>query len=224
MNLYESNAYSTWLNRRDSIYVRAGLRIIQEPQIEILTVDEAALHLRIDSYNSPPEYPEQSLIERNIAAARQVCEQYLGRSLATYLLEWGGWAFPAYEIELPMGPVQRIDSVEYTDSQGIVFVMDPLDYYLDEYSEVPRIVPRSNWPSGARWTPGSVRVRYFAGYVSRSESPSLTNLPWALMAAMLLVIGHLYENREDTTDKPLTNIPNGARSLMDPYKVRIGMA
>jgi uncharacterized phiE125 gp8 family phage protein len=219
-----TNWYSSWFIHRQERYSRFGLRILQEPLAEPLSVDQVALHLRLDSYGSPPEYPELELIQRTTSAARQICEEYLGRSLATYLLEIGARSFPDYEIELPMGPLQEMHSVEFEDGSGITTVLaEGVDYYVDRYAEVPCIVPNGSWPT-SRGIPGSVRVRYMAGYSERTNSPSLTGLPWSLMAAMLLMIGHLYENREDTSDKPLTLIPNGARSLMNPYKVRIGMA
>jgi len=37
---------------------------------------------------------------------------------------------------------------------------------------------------------------------------------------MLLIIGHLYENREDViSGKTITEIPMGSRFLLDPYRL-----
>lgn len=40
----------------------------------------------------------------------------------------------------------------------------------------------------------------------------------AIRSAALLIIGHLYANREDVVAGPATKIPNGAEWLLQPYK------
>lgn len=54
--------------------------------------------------------------------------------------------------------------------------------------------------------------------------PAGPGSPRSLRAAILLVLGHLYENREDSVEKALASIPNGADALMRPLRVRLGMA
>ena len=44
-----------------------------------------------------------------------------------------------------------------------------------------------------------------------------------ITAAILLILGHLYENRETVTDKPLNNVPMGALSLLQPYRIEMGV-
>ncbi len=70
-----------------------------------------------------------------------------------------------------------------------------------------------------------MKVRYRSGYQSEEDPDSdAPPLPRSLRAAILLVLGHLYENREDSVEKALASIPNGAEALMRPLRVRLGMA
>ena len=45
--------------------------------------------------------------------------------------------------------------------------------------------------------------------------------PASLKQAALLIIGHLYENRESTTTEALKMIPMGVRYLMHPYRKEV---
>jgi len=217
---------------------RSGVKVITQPTVEPITLDEAAMHLRLDSIDSPPEYSDADLVQWQISAAREYCEQYLGRSLALQTLEYGANAFAnQYDvwdgIALPMGPVIAITGFTYVNDAGETVVMDDgtgsptlVQYELDTFSDPPRVrLPYlGTWPI-ARYHPGSIRIRYLAGYSVPAESPTPDYpLPFSLRAAMLLVLGHLYEQREHTTPETLSEIPLGAKSLMDPWRLNMGFA
>jgi hypothetical protein len=44
-------------------------------------------------------------------------------------------------------------------------------------------------------------------------------VPELIIAGIYLTLGHLYENRQDVTKEKMNEIPNGARSLFDMYRV-----
>lgn len=44
-----------------------------------------------------------------------------------------------------------------------------------------------------------------------------TDIPLPIKHAIMLLIGDLYENREDSSDNKLISIPNGIRRLISPY-------
>jgi hypothetical protein len=46
------------------------------------------------------------------------------------------------------------------------------------------------------------------------------NRPQALISAMLLIIGHLYENRQDVTRFKQYEIPMASQFLMEPYRLK----
>jgi len=220
---------------------RFGLRLITPPTEEPITLGEAMEHLNI-----PLDVRfRDGWINRNIKTAREWCEGWLGRTLAPQTLElsFGGQtastAVPSYwqplalnpwvesgsVIELPMGPALSVTSVTYFDEAGALQTMDAADYVLDDGLVVPTI----SLASGASWPAiqarrNAIQIRYLAGYTFPDDSPSLFPLPWALRSAILLALGDLYENRENSSPVQLENIPLSAQSLMEPYRLRLGMA
>jgi uncharacterized phiE125 gp8 family phage protein len=195
------------------------LRIVQYSSIELITLEQARLHLRIYETDAGT-HPDDSLIEALISASRQYAEQFLGRTLTQTIYEYRIDAFTT-EIELPVPPVVLIDGITYLDDDGVRQTVDPLIYELDENPDSPviKLLADEEWPSGTL-----VRIQFTAGYVLTEESPLLPILPFTIRAAMLLVIGHLYDNREASTEANLKTLPLGVESLLRPYRVRLGMA
>lgn len=202
------------------------MKVIFAPIEEPISVTEARAHLEAQAYNDSDIDPtDDAMIEGWIAAAREHCENFLGLSLATKTLEIALDKFPTSKdagglpILLPMGPVREIVSFAWSDdSDG---EMDAEDYTLDTYSRPARVVPVLNWPSLTAAT-NQIKIRYIAGYGVDSDGGE--PVPKAIRAAMLLIVGHLYKNREDSTDAAMSTIPNGAEALMRPLRVRLGYA
>src|SRR5438876_12458534 len=71
-----------------------GVRVISYPFTEQISLQDAYDHLRLDAYGSPLERPDDDLINANITAAREWCEQYSGVALAPQILELGLGQFP----------------------------------------------------------------------------------------------------------------------------------
>lgn len=189
-------------------------------------MEQAYAHLRIDTFGSPQESDDDLwLSEIGIPGARQWCEQYLGLSVAQQTIELATNSFPGSWFELPFGPVESIVSVTYVDENGADQTMPPGDYEVDQFSEPPRLILAygAEWPA-ARNSTNSVRVRYVTGFSLPGDSPQSHSLPPAIRSAMLLVLGHFYENREDATTSAVTSIPLGAQALLDLNRVRLGMA
>jgi uncharacterized phiE125 gp8 family phage protein len=197
-------------------------KVITAAASEPLTIAECRLHLRIDpDLNSDDEetHPDDTLILALLGAAREHCENFTGLSLAQRTLEVALDEFPEDEvIELPGGPVVSISSVSVGEESDAE--LEAADYVLDNYSTPSRILPATTWPTVTAST-NTVKIRYVAGFGDGTDD---TPLPYALRAAMLLVLGHLYERREDATEKALSSLPLGAEVLMRPYRVRLGMA
>lgn len=53
------------------------------------------------------------------------------------------------------------------------------------------------------------------------EAPMVVNS--LIRAGILLVLGHLYENREDVITGTAADLPQGSRSLLAPYRVGMGV-
>jgi len=205
-------------------------KIITAPTEEPLTVDECRTHLEAQRYDDTNvDDADDAMISALLSAAREHCENFLGLSLATRVLEVALDRWPTETvdgttaIELPMGPVREI--VDFTvgepDSSSDDTTVDAGAYVLDTYSVPARLVPVSSWPTVTAAT-NLIKISYLAGYGEDSNGGE--PLPKALRAAILLVLGHLFRNREDSAEKALASIPLGAEALMRPLRVRVGFA
>lgn len=142
-----------------------------------------------------------------------MAEHELQRSLVAQTFQLSLDAFPSDVIELPMGPIPAdgalsIVSVKYTDTAGAEQTVDPAAYYLDAYSNVPRLMPVSGWPS-PKVQMNAVRIRYTSGHASPGT------VPQPIRQWILLQTATLYENREATS--PGVQPIHVAR-LLDPYR------
>lgn len=215
-------------------------RTIVAPAAEPLTLDECRQHLRVEAYEADDSdsdslgaHPDDVLIMAMQAAAREHCENFLGLALSTRTLEIALDSFPTVAADgttavvLPMGPVREAEirtGEPTSDTDEADFILDPDAYVLDLYRSPQRLVPVSGWPSMTAAT-NAIKVQYVAGYAIASDDDDEGEpLPAALRAALLLVLGHLYEHREDAAEKALASIPLGAEALMRPLRVRLGMA
>lgn len=177
--------------------------------VEPVTLEEAKLHLRVDSDD------EDNLIQSLISTARTYCENYTGRAFATQTLEAYLDEFPVGEIELPRPPLQSVTSVIYKNSDSVSTTMTvTTEYIVDSDSDVGRIVLPygKSWPSFTAYTVNPIKIKYVTGY---------TAIPESLKQAMLLLIGHWYANREDVITGTISKtIETASRALMNQYRVR----
>lgn len=202
-------------------------RIITPPVTEPISIEDCRMHLRLVADGSPPEHPHDAMILMKLGAAREWAENFTGRALAPQTLEIALEAFPCCEITLPRTPVASIVSVSYIDEVGAPQTLSPSAYQLDTYSEPSRLLPSAgiDWPVSSAAALNPVVVRYEAGYSLPGESPRSTPLlPTSIRAALLLILGDLYENAEDSNDLALEQIPRGAESLLRPFRLESSLA
>lgn len=201
------------------------MKIIVPATVEPITLAMARKQCKVDAEGSPPAHEDDDLLALFTTAAREWCEAYLGMTVAPAVVEIVRDAFPAGTLALESGPVLGVASVEYLDSTGALQTLSPLTYTLDTTKQVAviRLVDGQAWPD-AKVVSNAVAVRYVVGYSLPGDSPQDAPLPASVRVAMLLLIGHLYKNREDTIDANLANIPMGARALLSPIKLRRGFA
>ena len=189
-------------------------RLITAPTVEPVSLADAQEHLRAAIGGT-----DAMLIEAYLQAAREAVENHTGRALMPQTWEMRLPEFPIGAITLPVPPVLSVVSLRYTSPAGADTLLDPAAYQV-EASSGPTAQPALLWPAvGTTW-PGTrlddraaVRVRFQAGYANAGAVPA------ALRAAILLVLGELYENREASAAKPLSEVP-AVRRLLDPYRVR----
>ncbi len=157
------------------------------PTLLAVSLADAKVHCKVEVDD------DNALIELYIAAATEVAEQRVGRSLMpqTWLKTLD--AFPAAAILLPNIPVASVVSVKYTNPMGAEVTLDAAAYelYADDDFAAAELLPAhgTRWPE-TRSQKGAVRVEYTAGY----STP--TAVPNAIRSWILLQVGAMYQNRE----------------------------
>lgn len=158
-------------------------KITTQPTIEPLTAAEAMAHCR------ETDTTLESKFESLITSAREYAETVTGRALAVKTVTAVCDFFPASGvIELPIVPIVTLTSLTYKNEDG-----DETDIsnrvIVDDYSNPPKLVLKesSTWPTETLYQVNPIKIVYQAG-----ETPS-----HKIKQAMLLLVGHWYENREE---------------------------
>lgn len=161
---------------------------------EPLTLVRAKEHLRLD----PDDTSEDGLLNTYIKAARRTAEHYTGLVIRLSRYEQTGDSFIP-KLTFAKHPIKEVESVVWGD---YTYPADSY-YYIYGTLYLPRIdnlVPALN----------AAKVTYIAGYET---------VPEDIEAAMLLILGHLYANRESVVVAvSATELPMGAKFLLDPYR------
>jgi len=198
------------------------LTLATEPTAEPITLAEAKTHLRVSTID------EDSYITSLISAARLHTESVTNRALITQTWDLYLDRFPSspyLSVELPKPKLQSITYIKYTDVNGTLQTWDASNYDVDGDSFLGLVYPvyQGDWPSGVRDHPKAVTIRYVAGYApSGASSPEdqADNVPMPLKQAILLLVGHLYENREASSQNlNVTSTPMAYESLIASYRV-----
>lgn len=167
------------------------LKLITAPAVEPVSSTEAKLHCRIDTN------ADDTLITMLIATARRTVEADSGRALITQTWELVLDGFPAStKIRMPLPPLQSITHIKYyTNATPSVEATFASTNYLvsvdDPYGGLIVLKDSASWPSITDpLEKGAVRIRFICGYGLAAAVPEIYK------QAMLLLIGHWYENRE----------------------------
>lgn len=180
---------STWNQTAGSQHrtsIIGPLELVTAATAYCITLDEAKVHLRVDGSHEDAE------ITRLIKTATRFVEREATRQMlaTTYDLPVAGfWCGP---LKIPRPPLQSVTSVKYYDTSGTEQTLATSYYSVRKPEGMPGWIerlPDQSWPSvDNREFP--VTIRYVAGYASAEA------VPMTYQHAILLLIGHWYENRE----------------------------
>jgi len=196
------------------------LKEITAPTTEPISLATARLHLRLDTSGSPPSHPDDSLVTSLITAVRQNAEDYTGLKIASGTYEMRADSFKDFESNLQTWPVTSITSVSYVDLNDETKTLTSSDYVLDTYTRPARLKPsltKITFPAAKE-----VTIRFISGFTD-GQSPNPYPMPKPLESAMLLMLGHLYDNREAVSLDQSYERPLGATYLMNPYRIKLGV-
>lgn len=175
------------------------------PAATPVSLAEAKAHLRVDHGD------EDALITSLIAAATDHLDGWsgvLGRALVTqtWRQDFPSWADA---LRLPLAPVQSAvvayddeNGDEQTLSSGWSLLTDARGSYIARNAGV-------EWPRLGN-APASVRVTFVAGYGAAAAVPA------PIKSAILLIVGGLYQNREDKVRGVAEN--QAVSALLTPYR------
>jgi uncharacterized phiE125 gp8 family phage protein len=170
-----------------------GAEIPTTPDIvEPVTVDLARMQCRLDD-----EF-EDELIAQKIRAAREWCENHIGRAIVkrAFVVDFGG--FDAY-LAIFHRPVASIDRITYSGPDGEQTYSGAIAA-LGVYPL--RILPGAGgWPALAPG--GQVTVTYTAGYAPGE-------VPYRIVEAILVLVSGMMSEREGAYDTSI----NAAKSLL----------
>lgn len=163
------------------------------PAVEPVTLSEAKNHLRVDATT------DDAYIGSLIQAAREWVEAYLDRTLVDTQWTMRLDQFPddgTDPVELPRPPMAKTAartavSITYTLESGSTAAMSANEFRVDRDSTPPSVLPlySSAWPVH-RHDDNSVTVTWWGGFGAAGS-----DVPAAIRHAMLMLIGHWYEQR-----------------------------
>ncbi len=190
------------------------LKLYTAPTTEPVTLTEVKAQLRVDGTT------EDTYLTSLITIARKHAEEtVLNRALITqtwdfYLQSWPGKNY----IEIPLPPLVSITSIKYTDYLGVESTMTSTDYIVDTQAEPGRVYLKwdKSWPSTSLQVVNPIVVRFVAGYGAAAAVPE------PIKQAILLLIGSLYENRENNMVGNIQQLQLifGVDALLDSYRIR----
>ncbi len=162
-----------------------SLRVTSHPTMEPVTLYEVKSHLRV-----PHDLDEEdTLIVSQMQAAREYCEKYQGTAFMeqSFLLVFD--SIPSSPIELPRPPLNSVQRIQFRDKDGDLEEWDNTNYFVDVDFVPGRVIFLESPPTDI-FTASVCHIDYTAGYATPEDVPE------AYKAAIKLLVGHLYDNRE----------------------------
>lgn len=187
------------------------LRTITPPAALPVSLDEARVHLRRDDFD------DDTVINTLIAAATAHAQNHVQRRFVTQTVEFVTDGWYGGRIPLPIAPVAAVPtgivSIKYTDFGDTVNLLDPAAYVAQACGPSVRIIPKFGtvWPIVNPFAAEPIVVRFVVGVAAADVDPNVK-------AAILLILGHLYENRANVVmgaqGLQAIELPQGAEALL----------
>ena len=186
------------------------IELVTAPAALPVTTAEAKAHLRVDHTD------EDTLIDGLIAAAVALVDGrgMLGRAMVTQT--WAQWVGNSPgKVLLQMGPFQELVSVQYYDTDNALQTATLSDFDTRKKGDYVAVQPKTgfNWPS-AYMRDDAIKITYAAGY-----GDTAADVPASVKQAMLLLIGHWYENRLAVSEVDMKPVPMAVEALIGAERV-----
>lgn len=211
-----------------------GFRVVTPPE-PALTVDQIRAHLRMERTGDAAfdGAVDADLALKGLAAqgtidgpdgwlgrciGLQTIEERFGDFLGNPTNDWGravAWEYGLFSgshsdtiIRLPFGPVKSVVSIQYLDASRQLVTIDPTLYEVADEDRISPVFGQS-WPAPYAAL-DAVRIQYQAGYAPGAA-------PAPILAALLMMVADLNEQRDARAQANLVDNPTVAR-LLAPYR------
>ena len=185
----------------------ANYRQLTEPATEPLSYSDVKAYLRLND-NS-----EEAFVTSLITVARQIVEGQIWRPLIsqTWAMQFDYSEIGTNIYNINKAPLLSVTDVKYYDEDDTLQTLAASQYEVDIYGSparfrlinLPKLKDRMN----------ALQLNFTCGYTNAAAVPS------PIKQAMYLIIGHLYENRQDVvTGTQVHQIPDSSKYLLEPYR------
>lgn len=187
-----------------------ALQLLEAPVATPVSLSEVKDQLRVEHTD------DDALLLRLIKTASAYIDAKGALGHAIISQKWGQWvtSVPPQSVRLAMGPVIAVSDVKYYDENGVLQADDLNNYHVTGTGFTTQIGPKVGfgWPV-TQDRADAIRIEYAAGY-----GAAAADVPETLRHAMMLLIGHWYDNRENAMKDELSNIPYGFDMLIDMHR------
>ncbi len=168
----------------------------------ILTTARVKAHLRVD-YSD-----DDTMIDTLIIVAQELVEQYCDCKFGVQTFA-AHWDYSHNVVHIPKLGTKSAVTFEELNDAGTYVTVDASDYELDTNTNPMRVHMKS-------YGSGLGKLNRFR--LSFTTTIAEANIPFYVEQAMLMIISHLYENRQDAGYRRVHEAPMNSRYLLDKYR------
>jgi uncharacterized phiE125 gp8 family phage protein len=187
-----------------------ALELVEAPAAMPITLAEVKEQLRIEHAD------DDVLITRLIAVAVSYTDVTGALGHAMIAQKWAQWfgPNPTQQVRLALGPVTSVTAVKYYDENGDLQTDTLSNYQVTGTGFATYVEPKSgfNWPTTQQRS-DAIKIEYQIGY-----GTSANDVPQGIRHALMMLIGHWYDTRENTMMDELNNVPFGFDALIGMHR------
>lgn len=185
--------------------------LVTAPVLTPVSVAEAKSHLVVDHTD------DDTYIGTLIDQAVDFCERFTGKKIMSQVWRYGIDCMDSFTLVFPAYNVTAVNNLVITDSNGTQTTtaaendIDD-DYYLNKSGAPFAMEPINDWPDIRDEGFNNLTIELTQGYTDASDVPD------GIKTAILLIVGHLYRNRESVTAIAMSELPLGVKDFLYKHK------